>query len=205
MKTEIFLIRHAEPFKYNAPIDEEPQVKNEKIPLSKIGEKQASLLSENQNLNNFDLVISSNYVRAISTAKYLLNENTEFIVDPSFNERKMGTEEKTKEFWLDQLYDENVKCIDGESQKEVRKRMFCSIEKILKGNKYKKIAIVTHATAMTFLLMKWCKLENAQLEGKKRTLSFNDAIVISDKFNTPEVFKLTFNNSDIISIERIIL
>ena len=56
---------------------------------------------------------------------------------------------------------------------------------------------------MTFLLMNWCKLENAILDGKKRKLSFNNKIVIDDSFNTPEVFELVFDDDVIYSIKRI--
>lgn len=101
------------------------------------------------------------------------------------------------------MYNEDTKTIGGESQKEVRKRMIESIEDILKNEKGKKVAVVTHATAMTFLLMNWCKLENAILDGKKRKLSFNNKIVIDDSFNTPEVFELVFDADVIYSIKRI--
>ena len=102
MKTEIYLIRHAKPFKYNIIYDnvkELMQITNEKQVLSVEGEKQAYNLAKYHELRKLDLVVSSNYVRAISTAKYLVEENKcDFIINAKLNERKMGTESKGKEF-----------------------------------------------------------------------------------------------------------
>ena len=179
-------------------------MQNEKQVLSLTGEKQALELSKKDIFKNIDSVYSSKYVRAIETAKYIASENNiPILIDERLGERKLGVEEKSKEFWLEQMYNENTKAIGGENQKEVRKRMIESIEDILKNEKGKKVAVVTHATAMTFLLMSWCKLENAILDGKKRRLSFNNKIVIDDSFNTPEVFELSFDDDVIYSIKRI--
>lgn len=207
MKTIIYLIRHAQPIKIelkNVNNNDDCQIQNEKQVLSLKGEKQALELSKKDIFKNIDSVYSSKYVRAIETAKYIASENNiPILIDERLGERKLGVEEKSKEFWLEQMYNENIKVIGGENQKEVRKRMIESIEDILKNEKGKKVAVVTHATAMTFLLMNWCKLENAILDGKKRKLSFNNKIVIDDSFNTPEVFELVFDDDIIYSIKRI--
>lgn len=207
MKTLIYLIRHAQPIKIelkNVNNNDDCQIQNEKQVLSLKGEKQALELSKKDIFKNIDSVYSSKYVRAIETAKYIASENNiPILIDERLGERKLGVEEKSKEFWLEQMYNENIKAIGGENQKEVRKRMIESIEDILKNEKGKKVAVVTHATAMTFLLMNWCKFENAILDGKKRKLSFNNKIVIDDSFNTPEVFELVFDDDIIYSIKRI--
>lgn len=207
MKTLIYLIRHAQPITIelkNVNNNDDCQIQNEKQVLSLKGEKQALELSKKDIFKNIDSVYSSKYVRAIETAKYIASEkNISILIDERLGERKLGVEEKSKEFWLEQMYNENIKAIGGENQKEVRKRMIESIEDILKNEKGKKVAVVTHATAMTFLLMNWCKLENAILDGKKRKLSFNNKIVIDDSFNTPEVFELVFDDDIIYSIKRI--
>lgn len=207
MKTLIYLIRHAQPIKTefkNINNSDDSQMQNEKQVLSLKGEKQAFELSKKDIFKNIDSVYSSKYVRAIGTAKYIASENNiPILIDERLGERKLGVEEKPKEFWLEQMYNENTKAIGGENQKEVRKRMIESIEDILKNERGKKVAVVTHATAMTFLLMNWCKLENAILDGKKRKLSFNNKIVIDDSFNTPEVFELVFDDDVIYSIKRI--
>lgn len=81
--------------------------------------------------------------------------------------------------------------------------MLNGINKILNSS-YETTVIVSHATAITYLLMNYCELKDARLEGKKRHLIFNDKTVINDSFSTPEVFKLCFDDNKIISIERIL-
>ena len=140
--------------------------------------------SKNVFLNNIDAVYSSQYVRAISTAKYIAeNNNLDIIIDERLGERVIGTEEKPKDFWIEQMLNLDSKTTDGESQREVRNRMLSFMDDILKNDFGKNVVVVSHATAMTFLLMKWCKLENVVLEGKKRKLVFNGKVVIDDSFN----------------------
>ena len=80
--------------------------------------------------------------------------------------------------------------------------MFKGLSTILKSPS-KNIVVVSHATSITFLLMKYCNLKEASLEGKRRWLTFNNETVINDIFKTPEIFKLCFDENKIISIERI--
>ena len=76
-KTEIYIIRHSEPLKLDSGnfSNDSEQIKNEKIILSIDGEKRAYSLSESEELQNIDMLFSSNYVRAISTAKYIAFKN----------------------------------------------------------------------------------------------------------------------------------
>ena len=63
-------MRHSEVLKYeNINNKDSLQLQNEKWPLTINGELLALEKSKNPELQNFDVVISSNYVRAISTAK----------------------------------------------------------------------------------------------------------------------------------------
>ena len=75
--TIIYLIRHSEQLKINGTYisKEDDQSKNEKIVLSIEGEKKALELSKSEELQNIDLLYSSNYARAIATAKYIAAEN----------------------------------------------------------------------------------------------------------------------------------
>ena len=127
MKTLIYLIRHAQPITIelkNVNNNDDCQIQNEKQVLSLKGEKQALELSKKDIFKNIDSVYSSKYVRAIETAKYIASENNiPILIDERLGERKVGVEEKSKEFWLEQMYNENIKAIGGENQKEVRKRM----------------------------------------------------------------------------------
>lgn len=210
MKT-IFLIRHSQPLDKNnllfdSSINKEEQ--NEKIPLSREGEELAYQMTLDY-LRSIDYLWSSTYERAISTAKYIaLENNIPINISPLFNERKIGnTDNINDDFWLTQLYDENAKALNGESQREVRTRMLNGLDNILASiEDNKKVAIVTHATALTFLLMNWCNLKYASLNGKKRWLTFNNKDVINDSFSTPEIFRLDFDeNNKLTDIERVFM
>ena len=190
--TTIYLIRHSESLKSNN------KDINEEIPLSDRGEELAKNLSDLSEFKNIDLIYSSEYKRAISTAKYIaFNNDLPINITSKLNERKLGDiNSVSKTFWLTQLEDENAKTNGGESRKEVCERMLLLIEELLKDNKNKKIVLVTHATAITFLLMYWCKLVSADLETKARHLTFNNKDVINDSFRSPEVFKLEFDENN---------
>lgn len=77
METIIYLIRHSESLKeYKKCLnDETEQLRNEKIPLSVNGEYLARKLSELAEFSNIDVLFSSHYVRAVSTAKYIAEKN----------------------------------------------------------------------------------------------------------------------------------
>ena len=61
----------------------------------------------------------------------------------------------------------------------------------------KKIAIVTHSTAMLFLLMKWCDIT-------KEHISYNNKIIADSKVDNCDIFELTFdNNKDLIDIKKV--
>ena len=77
MNTIIYLIKHAEELDENGikNTNESMQIMNEKFVLSVKGEEQAKKLSENQELQNIDVLWSSSYARAKCTAKYIVNKN----------------------------------------------------------------------------------------------------------------------------------
>lgn len=65
-------------------------MKNEKIVLSVEGEVKAEKLAECAELKDLSAVFSSNYARAISTAKYIACKNLiEINVDQRLGERKL--------------------------------------------------------------------------------------------------------------------
>lgn len=91
-ETIIYLIRHSEQLKMNNRYlsGEDEQIKNEKIILSIEGERKAKELSKREELKNIDVLYSSNYVRAIATAKYIANKNNLNInIDDRLGERKL--------------------------------------------------------------------------------------------------------------------
>lgn len=88
----IFLIRHSEQLivKGIKKFKEDTQIENEKITLSVEGENKAKEISKLEELNNIDILWSSNYVRAISTSKYIAqNNNININIDERLNERKL--------------------------------------------------------------------------------------------------------------------
>ena len=112
MKT-IFLIRHAN--QYKGIIYEKSRLndynKNLLIPLSCEGEENAKLMTYKYFCNNIPVNICSD-----------------------FNERKLeNTNGVNENFWLEQLKNEDIKAIDGESQKEVRNRMLNGLLKVLEN------------------------------------------------------------------------
>ena len=208
MKT-IYLIRHSNQYKniyyQNSLLDE--YTKNISIPLSSEGEQTAKKIADKYFSNNINYLCSSEYSRAINTAKYISsNNNIPINIFSEFNERNLGeTENITEQFWLQQLKNEQIKNKNGESQQEVRNRMLNGIKKVLENIKDNESAvIVSHASAITFLLMNWCELIDASLEDKKRHLKYKNKTIINDSFKTSEIFKLTFKtNKEIIDICRI--
>ena len=205
--TTLYLIRHSvrmplKTIKYNTTQDK--LILNEKIILSGEGEQRAKLLSEKKELQNIDVVYTSNCVRTLETAKYLLEkQNLNVTIDDRLDERRTGKpNDDIYPDWFERQYrDELFKTDGGESQVDVRKRMDEAINEILKQHKDKRIAIFSHGYAITFYLLKYCKLLN--LVEKKFTFEFKNKIVFDKKINAPEVFKLTFQNEELINIESI--
>ena len=207
MIKEVYLIRHSKPLKVNNDKNMDSlQIQNEKQPLSIEGENIAREKLNIEELKDIDKLYSSSYVRAISTAKYIAeNNNIEINVINVFGERKFGInswDELPDNFGEKQFLDENYKTEFGESQKEVRERTFNALMNVLKSDD-KKIAIVFHSTAMLFLIMTWCKVIPSK-EDFSYKLLFNDKEVFNDKIDYCEIFKLTFDDENLIDIKNIV-
>lgn len=206
-ETIIYLIRHSEYLKLNGiyQSNENDQIKNEKEILSINGERKAEELSKNAELNGIDVLYSSHYVRAISTAKYIADKNNiNLNIDERFGERKLGDlatlkklgKHSKNDYTTDQLLDETLKNKDGESNLEVRKRMTEAIDKLLEKHSGKRIAIVTHGAAIKFYLQNFCTYD-----AKSDTLLFNDKVACNKKLESPCLIKLIFNDKNIENIE----
>lgn len=206
--TTLYLIRHSVRMKQNKiekyNTNQDKLILNEKIILSSEGEERAKLLSEKEELKNIDVVYASNCVRTLQTAKYLIEkQNLNVTIDDRLDERRVGIpNEEIYPDWFERQYkDENFKTVGGESMSDVRKRMDEAITEILLKHKDKRIAIFSHGYAITFYLLKYCKLTN--LTDEKFTFEFNNKIIFDKRINAPEVFKLTFDNEELINIESI--
>ena len=202
--TTIYLMRHSIALKninndYN---NESLQLQNEKMPLSIEGEELASNISKESEFQNIDVVISSNYVRAMSTAKYISNANKlNLIVNSSFGERRFGInswDELPTDFGLRQNNDENYKVGDGESQKEVRERVYKALMKVIDEYKDKRIVIVSHGSAILWLLKQWCDVNL-----KNKCIAFNDKLILYDNIFNCTTFKLEFDDKRLVNIEKV--
>ena len=102
---------------------------------------------------------------------------------------------KQNSFTVEQLLDEQLKNVDGESRIEVTNRMEKAFNRVLSKKKKKNIAIVSHGASIKFLLMKWCNLNNNnQLEFNGKTINLN----------SPGVLKLLFDGKDLIELVQIV-
>lgn len=124
-------------------------------------------------------------------------------IDSSLNERRLGDLEelskfmKGKQYGVVQAYlsDRKWKAKDGESCEEATKRVTEFIKRMLKEYKEKKIAIVSHDALISFLLTNWCELnEEMKLVYKKKFIEIKE----------PSITKLTFNENELLNIERVL-
>ena len=207
--TTFYLIRHSLKFDfrkidtYNTVQNE--LLQNEKVILSVEGERRAEILSRQEELQNIDKVYTSNCVRTLQTAKYLLeNQNLTVNIDERLDERRFGKKnDDIYPNWFELQYtDENFKTEGGESQKEVKERFNEAFWEILNNNRGKRIAIFSHGYAITFFLMQWIEL--LEINDKKFKFQFNNDVIFDKPIDAPEVFKLVIDEKDnVIEITNI--
>lgn len=203
--TTVYLVRHSEPFKVHCGIEEINEdilFSNIKSPLSVNGELLAQEKSKDKEFNNIAVIWSSNYVRTMSTAKYFAHRNNIKVnISDKLGERKHGVSswnELPSDFEEHQFQDENYKIGNGESQKEVRERLYNKLITILNENKDKRILIVGHSTATAYLLSNWCEVSYDS------DYKFNNKVFFDGKWNYLETFKLTFDdNNNLVQIKNL--
>jgi broad specificity phosphatase PhoE len=76
------------------------------------------------------------------------------------------------------------------------------IDEILTNNKDKRIAIFSHGYAICFYLLQFAKLEHIDLE-KNITIKYKNNILLDGRINAPEIFKVEYDNKELISINNI--
>ena len=147
MSKVIYLVRHSVRFDYSNVLDYKTDqsfmLKSEKIILSTKGERRAEALASLEELNNLDAVYTSNCVRTLSTAKYLLEkQNLDVTIDDRFDERRVGVfnSDSVPDWYERQYYDMDYKTVGGESQRDVRKRFGEAFDEILNNKKLKRVA-----------------------------------------------------------------
>lgn len=210
--TEVYLIRHSEKYRnFNNIINDDSfQLFNEKIILSINGEMLANKLANMEEMSNIDVVFASNYVRSIGTAKYIAYRNKiDVNIDKNFGERIYGINSIDgimDDFNVKQWNDIDYKLPNGESRRDVTNRMYNALIRVINDYKNKRIAIVSHGTAISFLLDKWCDVfVNYNNDNKMNTkIVFKNKIIFDNNISAPCVFKIVFDdNNIIISIENI--
>lgn len=198
--TTVYFMRHSETLKpQNIKNADTLQLQNEKWILTVKGENIAKEKSEVSELEKFDHVYASNYVRAISTAKYFTDN--EIKIDERFGERKFGInnwDELPSGFGEKQFKDFDYKLENGESINEVILREESALTEILKIHKGEKVLIVGHSTALASLFSKWCEISYTG------PYKYNDREFFDGKWNYCETFKLEFDdNNNLVNIENI--
>lgn len=197
--TTIYFMRHSEVMKpQNINNTDSLQLQNEKWILTVNGENIAKEKSQLDELKNFNCVYSSNYVRAISTAKYFADE---IKIDERFGERKFGInnwDDLPSDFGEKQFKDFDYKLKNGESINEVILREQKALEKLLEKHKGEKILIIGHATALASLFSKWCEISYTW------PYKYNNIEFFDGKWNYCETFRLDFNDTNnLVSIKNI--
>ena len=202
MKKTIYFMRHSEVQKgMNQEFNNDKlQIINEKSILSCNGEKLADKLSKLDVFKGIELVVSSSYVRAMSTAKYFVNENNEFAVVDYFNERKHGVDswdELPDGFEEKQFNDFNFKVKNGECLNEVRERMLNGLNLLLNHCDCEKILVVSHATCITAMLTTWCDIKYGE------SIKFKDKIIMNSSWKYLDCFKLEFDDNELVDITNL--
>lgn len=203
--TTVYLIRHSvrlsKDYIESYHTDQDVVLRNEKIILSVEGEERAKLLSEKAELQNLDVLYASNAVRTIQTAKYFMeSQNLKINLDDRLNEKVTGIPSNEPDAFAKQFYDQDYRNVNGESQREVRKRFDEAFDEIIEKNKNKRIAIFSHGFAITFFLLRYCTVE---VNGIVVKYTFNGKVIFEKRLNAPEVFKMTLDGDKVIDIELI--
>ena len=210
MFKQIYLIRHADQYRQKEAvnINENEQITNEKIILSIKGEKQAEEMSKLEELKHIQEVWSSNYVRAISTAKYIAYENNiDIKIDSNLNERKLGNKNELKDmsnnfkymYTTEQILNKDLKSSDGENSLEAQSRFKNCFNKIIANNSNNKIAIVSHGAIIKFFLLTFTSFNLDE-----KVFKWNNKIIAKEKLNSPEIIKLILNkNNEIVDVFNI--
>jgi len=162
MSTEIYIIRHGETI-WNK--DGVVQGHMNSI-LSEKGIKQAKSVAERLKKYHFDVIYSSDLIRAMDTANYI-NEyhNKVIIVDETLRERSLGVLEgkawpvikkdhvKAANVFFDGKNDEQIPG-GGESKIQFANRIKSFMDRLIIQEEGKRILIITHGCLINF----WMKI-----------------------------------------------
>lgn len=202
MNTKVYLMRHSKPDKtkfknYNNMLEKNKSIELDEKYLEKVNKVK------NQ-IKEIKKVYCSDYVRSYKTGKIFDNN---IIIDERLGERIGGTPNikiSSQEYFYNQIKDYYLKFENGESRKEVEKRMYDALMEIIRENKGTNVLIVSHGVSITFLLMKFCDIELIDIDNKIRRIKYKKRKIFEKNFDYLETFELTFNNNfELIDLKNI--
>ena len=207
METIVYLIKSAKELPQKAfreyNVNETLEERKKKQILSATGELQAKKLAKSAIFENVRVIYTSAYVSAVGSAKYLAEErNIPLNVDELLNERKIGTiDDKNNPLFLyREEHDFDSKEGGAESVNEAKERFKKIFEAILFTHTESQIAIFTHEKVIMAFLLNY--LEPKYNLEDKLILTFK-AKNFPAQLNEADGFKLTFEGSEIINIDKI--
>lgn len=170
-------------------------------PLSMEGEKAAIKITKKIDAN---VIYSSNYASALATAKYYAHvKDIKIKINSFLNDAKIGDmgNRNIKMLRFMQERDFDFKFNRGESLNDVSKRMNLVINRIVKSNINKNIAIFTHKRAIMGYLLPY--LEKGFNLDDRLILSFNDKVILDDVDNDVDIIKIDIEKGKIINVDVI--
>lgn len=182
MQTNLYFVRHA----HSTYTPDELE-----RPLSELGLVDAERITQLLEQENIKVVISSSYRRAIQTVEGISKFiGSEIIIEDDFKERKLS-EEPVADFnlaitkvWKDQSFSWE----GGESNMNAQKRGVQATLKVLDKYKGKNIAVGTHGNLMVLIMNYFDK---------------NYDFAFWKELDMPDIYKMTFDNKELIEVNRI--
>ena len=144
---------------------------------------------------------ASNMLFAKTLAKRI---NKDVYLSDKFADEKIGNLKKQtiREVYFMQEHDFNIKLTDGESLNEVGKRIKGEIEHITNLNNLRKVVIFTHKRALLGYLIN--VLEPSYTLEDNLVIEYDDNVIYDNSKNDIDMYRLTFDHSDLANIEKII-
>ena len=149
-----------------------------------------------------NIIYSSSYASALSTAKYYASLKKQPIKINSFlNDAKIGDigNRNIKMLRFMQEKDFDFKFNRGESLNEVGKRMSIAIERIMNQNGNKILVIFTHKRAIMGYLLPY--LDKGFNLDDRLILSFKDKVILDDTQTDVDIIKITMEKRKIVDID----
>ena len=207
MKT-VYLIRHSAPFVEIENYDNNDEILwsefNRNMILSPKGEENARKLCEVDELKNIQALYASNSPRAIQTAKYLAERNgLKIKLDSRIDEREFGVKylkELSADFTQTSFVNKDFKMEAGESLNEVDKRFQSFINDFIKTN-VDSIAVVMHGIILFSYLQSVS--DCFSYDGKIFKIKYQNKMLLNGKPKNPSIYKLEFNEGQLINIDYI--